>query len=151
MTIVIPKDAVKKLSTLQFGVASLIPDFSCEDSIEPVSPFVWVHTDTELTKPAQLYIPHHVLLENDEDRKSLCLLTRGDNQKMFKVNKDLSLKINETFAEISGTHFCSTCIATKRELNKRYKVVLAKKRLECGVYKCDVCILYCIKDLEVSQ
>ena len=151
VTIVIPKDAVKEVSTLQFGVASLITDFSCKDSVEPVSPFVWVHTDTKLTKSAQLFIPHHLLLKNHEDRKNLCLLTRGDKQTMFKVNKDLCLKINETFAEIYGKHFCSTCIATKRELKKRYQIVLAKKGLKGGVHKCAVCILYCMQDLEVSE
>ena len=151
VTIIIPKDAVNTPSTLQFGVTTLIADFNCEDSLEPVSPFVWIHTDTELTKPAQLYISHHVIVENNEDRKNVCLLTRGDNQSVFRVNDDLSLEINETFAKVSGTHFCSACLADNPVPTKRYEIMLAKRGFKGGVHECDVCIVYCKNDIKVCH
>ena len=116
----------------------------------PVSPIVWVHTDTELTKPAQLYISHHVLIENDEDRRNVCLLTRGDNQKMFRINKHLGFETHKTFVKVSFYHLCHVCVANKEVLRKRYNFVLAKKKLESS-YVCDVCIFYCQKDLEVCH
>ncbi len=116
----------------------------------PVSPFVWVHTDTELTKPAQLYISHHVLVENDEDKKNMCLLTRGDSQTVFRVNRNLPLEINETYAKVSGRHFCSACFATDSVPKKRYQIILAKRGVKGDVHESVVCVLYSRKCLDVS-
>ena len=60
VTIIIPSAAVLEQCTLQFGTCFLLPHFRSSDSFIPVSPFVWIHIDSLLAKPAELYIPHYV-------------------------------------------------------------------------------------------
>ena len=74
VTIIIPPGAVLKPCTLQFGACLLLPHFRSNDSFIPVSPFVWIHIDSLLAKPAELYIPHYVDISSEEDKKNLCLL-----------------------------------------------------------------------------
>ena len=120
----------------------------------PVSPFLWVHTDPVLSKPAELYIPHYAIANTTEDKNKLVLLTKGhEENSFFKVNDQLELTILETTACIRATHFCSLCIATfiqKGSLPKlRYNMVSAQKVVSDNLVNIDICILYSMKCFQV--
>ena len=159
VTIVIPPGAVQQCDTLQFGVCLILPHFRSHNTFIPVSPFVWIHTDSVLSKPAELYIPHYVNISSDEDKKKLNLLstkcflsTKESDKLIFTVNTEAedSITFSQTFAIIHMTHFCSTCVATKDiNTSKRYHLLYAKKEFEDGNLQLDICIMYSFRCYQV--
>ena len=156
ITIVIPEGAVQEAATLQIGASLMLTGFKCEGSYEPVSPFVWVHTEPVLTKPAELYIPHYAIADSTEDKRKLCLLTRGDGENAeFKANKVIDSKkvkiLSAKLFKVSATHFCTICLASK-ESTKRYHIVYATKKLDNGnTVHVDVCVLYSYHCMKVCM
>ena len=149
VTIIIPPGAVLKQCTLQFGACFLLPHFRSSDSFIPVSPFVWIHIDTLLAKPAELYIPHYVDVNSDEDKKKLCLLTTKENSEVFTTDKVAQISFSPTLARILTTNFCSLCVAAKHPPRKKYYLLYAEKELEDGGLHVDICIMYSIRCLQV--
>ena len=150
VTIIIPPGAVLQPCTLQFGACLLLPHFRSSDSFIPVSPFVWIHIDSLLAKPAELYIPHYVDVSNDENKKTLCLLTTKENCEVFTADKVAQVSFSPTLARIFTTNFCSLCVAAKDPPRKRYYLLYAEKELEDGSLYVDICIMYFIKCLQVQ-
>ena len=154
-TVVIPKGAVQGQATLQLGVALLLSGFKCEGQYEPVSPFIWIHIDAVLSKPAKLYIPHYIN-SNTADKSQLVLLVRGhEKDAFFKIVKDPELELLSTVASVSLRHFCIVCLANAMEGNppeKKYHVVCAEKSSNDGKKKeVHICVLYTLKCLEVRM
>ena len=149
ITIIIPPGAVLKPCTLQFGACLLHPHFRSNDSFIPVSPFVWIHIDSLLVKPAEIYIPHYVDVSSDEDKMKLCLLKANclQEDQSFTVSSTASVTFSPSLAQIHAYHFCSLCIATKDGTPppKRYHLLIAEKELEDGSLNVDICIMYSIQ------
>ena len=111
--------------------------FKFEGGYIPVSPIVWIYIDSQLMKPAELYIPHHIDTTKMPERDindNIFLLTAEDVHQEclnFTQNSEIDVEINPSFAKIAGTHFCSNCIATYgekyREIPKRYSIARADK------------------------
>ena len=150
ITIIIPPGAVQQPCVLQFGASLLLPRFISSDSFIPVSPFVWIHIDSLLLKPAELYIPHYVDVSTDEDKMKLCLLTTKENAQVFTTDKVAEVSFSQTLARILTTNFCSLCIAANHPLRKRYYLLYAEKEVEDGSLYVDVCIMYSIRCLQVQ-
>ena len=149
VTIIIPPGAVLQCCTLQFGACLLLPHFRSSDSFIPVSPFVWIHIDNQLTKPAELYIPHYVNVSNDENKKKLCLLTTKENYKVFTADKVAQVSFSPSLARIFTTNFCSLCVAAKDPPQKRYYLLCAEKELQDGCLNVDICIMDSVRCLQV--
>ena len=151
VTIIIPEGAAQGSATLQFRASLILKDFKCEGPFEPVSPFVFIHIDPVLTKPATLYIPHYVMADTVEDKMKLYLLTKGHGEKdMFKVNNKLETNISPALVRTSGTHFCTVCLASTPVPKKRCHLLVATKQFESGSQNVDVCVLYSHNCLQVS-
>ena len=149
ITIIIPPGAVLQCCTLQFGACLLLPHFRSSDSFIPVSPFVWIHIDNQLAKPAELYIPHYVDVSSDEDKKKLCLITTKENFEVFTADKLAQVSFSPSLARILTSHFCSLCAAAKNTPRKRYYLLYAEKEIEDGSLYVDICITYSVKCLQV--
>ncbi len=152
-TIVIPKGAVQGPSTLQLGVSLLLTNFKCDGSYQPVSPFIWVHTDAVLIKPAKLYIPHYINSNTVGDCKLVLLVKRHEKDAVFKVVADSELELFSTVACVRMKHFCVVCLADAMKNNppeRKYHVVCAEKSFKDGQKKeVHVCVLYTLQCLEV--
>ena len=149
VTIIIPPGAVQQPCTLQFGACLLLPHFRSNDSFIPVSPFVWIHIDSLLAKPAELYIPHYVDVSSDEDKMKLCLLTTKENFEVFTADKVAEVSFSQTLARILTTNFCSLCVASKHPPRKMYCLLYSEKEIDDGSLHVDICIMYSIKCLQV--
>ena len=153
VTIIIPPGAVLNPCTLQIGARLLLPRFRSSDSLIPVSPFVYIHIDSVLAKPAELYIPHYVDVSSDGDKMKLCLLTteanclHEDQSFMFTVNSTASVTFSPSLAKIYTYYFCWLCIATEDRTPppKRYHLLIAEKELKDGSLNVDICIMYSIQ------
>ena len=151
VTIIIPEGAVRGPATLQIGASLLLTGFKCEGPYEPISPFVWVHTDPVLTKPAKLYIPHYVMADTTEDRVKIYLLTRGHEENaIFKVNNDLKASISSSLVKITATHFCTLCLGSTCVPKRKYHIVYGTKEEDRTVHV-DVSIIYSLHCLEVCR
>ena len=148
VTIIIPPGAVLKPFTLQFGACLLLPRFRSNDSFIPVSPFVWIHIDSLLLKPAELYIPHYVDISSEEV-KNLRLLNTKDNFEVFTPDKVAQVSFSPTLARILTTHFCSLCVAANTPPRKRYYLLYGEKEFEDGSLYVDICIMYSVRCLQV--
>ena len=142
VTIIIPPGAVLQCCTLQFGACLLLPHFRSSDSFIPVSPFVWIHIDNQLAKPAELYIPHYVDISNVENKKKIRLLTTKENYKIFTADKVAQVSFSPSLAKMFTTNFCSLCVAAKDPPQKRYHLLCAEKKLENGSLDVDIFIMY---------
>ena len=142
VTIIIPEGSVRGPATLQIGASLLLTGFKCDGSYEPVSPFVWVHTEPVLNKPAELYIPHYVMADTNDDKMKIHLLTRGhEDNAAFNVNNDLKTSISSTLVKISAPHFCHICLGSTRVPKRKYHIVYGTKE-ENGTVHVDVCVAY---------
>ena len=151
-TIIIPEGAVQGPATLQFEASMTLTDFRSDVPCEPVSPFIWLHTDSALTKPAELDIPHFTVADTDEDKMNLCLITRGHEQDAaFKVNNILEVQTFTTFVKIRATHFCTVCLASTSKPKKRYLLVYATKEQPNGALHVDISVLYSHYCLQVCD
>ena len=153
ITIIIPKGAVMGHASLQLGATELLVDFRCEDEFEPVSPFVWVHTDAVLLKPVELYMPHYIDVENSENSQ-IVLLTRGhEKDAVFKAKSDAKIEILKTICCIRMSHFCVICLAAAKQGNppkRRYHVVSVEKKIANNPNKeVHLCLLYTLECLKV--
>ena len=149
VTIIIPPGAVLKPCTLQFGACLLLPHFRSSDSFIPVSPFVWIHIDSLLAKPAELYIPHYVDGSSDEDKMKLYLLSTKENCQVFTTDKLARVSFSPMLARILTTHFCSLCVAAKNPPRKKYYLLYAEKDIGDGSLYVDICIMYSVRCLQV--
>ena len=149
VTIIIPPGAVQQPCVLQFGACLLLPHFRSSDSFIPVSPFVWIHIDSLLLKPAELYIPHYVDVSSEEVKKNLCLLNTKDNFEVFTADKVAQVRFLPALARIITTDFCSLCVGAKTPPRKRYYLLYGKKEIENGSLYVDICIMYSVRCLQV--
>ena len=161
VTIIVPEGAVNKKATLWFGVCLFNKKFKLLDHFVPVSPFVWAYIDTELIKPIELDIPHHIDVSNMVDRTNqLFLLTADDEPFMknkvftFKHNHEYRITIESTSVKVFAPHLCTDCIAVNgreyREIPKQYYMVKATKSTDdsmlvdfCFLYRQPFCIEVC--------
>ena len=151
ITIIIPKGAVKGHASLQLGATELLVDFRCEDEFEPVSPFVWVHTDAVLLKPVELYMPHYIDVENSKNSQ-IVLLTRGhEKDAVFRKKTDTKFEIFKSACCVCMSHFCVICLAAAKQGNppkRRYHVMFVEKAT--GPNKeVHLCLLYTLNCLKV--
>ena len=149
VTIIIPPGAVQQPCTLQFGACLLLPYFRSTECFIPVSPFVWIHIDSLLAKPAELYIPLYVNVNSDEEEMKLCLISTKENTKVFTTDKLARVSFSPMLAKILNYHFCSLCVAVKNPPRKMYYLLYAKKEIDDGSLHVDICILYSINCLKV--
>ena len=138
VTLIIPEGAVQQPTTVWYGACLLSDRFKFEGDYIPVSPIVWIYIDSQLTKPAELYIPHHIdtAMHEENIKEKLVLLTAEDeNLFNFQKNIDIQLTINPTMVKINTLHFCSNCVAKGNqctELSNRYLIVDAYKKDPVG-------------------
>ena len=146
VTLIIPEGAVQHPSTLQLASTELLVDFKCEEgSFEPVSPFLWIHTDAILSKPVKLYMPHYI--DSDHENTKLVLLARGHEENaVFKVQNEVEVELSQTVALVSLSHFCVICLNNAKDGNppmQNIHVLVAEKNHPDGYQKeVHVCILY---------
>ena len=140
VTMIVPEGAVETKAAIWIGISLVSNKFKFEDGFVPVSPVVWAYTNCQLTKPAELYIPHHIDVSNMKDvNNQLYLLTADDELFLrdqvftFKSNQEIKINIESMLAKFCPPHFCSNCIAITRqvysETPKRYLIAKAEQRL----------------------
>ena len=149
VTLIIPEGAVQQPTTVWYGACLLSDMFKFEGDYIPVSPIVWIYIDSQLMKPAELYIPHHIDTTKISERDNLFLLTAEDVHQdclNFTQNSTINVEINSLFAKIATTHFCSNCIATNgkkyREIPKKYSIARADKVDEEGTLIVEFIFIY---------
>ena len=154
-TIVIPEGAVKGQANLQIGASLLFPDFKCEGSFNPVSPFIWIHTDSELLEPAKLYIPHYIDTETSSNTKIFLLAKGHEENAVFKVIEDADVKLFETVGCVDRRHFCVLCLAAAENGNPptvRYHVLVVEKEdVTRSGKEVHLCLLYTLTCLKVHN
>lgn len=135
VTLIIPEEAVQQSGTVWFKACLFSDKFNFGDYI-PVTPIVWVYTDMKLIKPAELYLPHHIYIEQPETKSELVLLTADDkfdgDKLLFSVNNNLIMEVESTLCKMYCRHFCSSCAAVKKAsyngFQKQYMLAVAKKQ-----------------------
>ena len=153
VTMIIPEGAVKTKAIVSIGVCFVSEKFEFEDDFVPVSPVVWAYINCQLTKPAELYIPHHIDVSNMEHPNSqLYLLTADDESFLkdklftFKHNKEIKMTIESMLVKFRPPHFCSNCIAIKGQaytkIPKRYLIAKMEQRLLDHSLLIDLCFLF---------
>ena len=149
VTLIIPEGAVQQTTTVMYGACLLNDKFKFEGEYIFVSPIVWIYIDSQLMKPVELYIPHHIDTTNMSERDNLFLLTAEDvlwDCLNFTQNSTINVEINSLFAKIATTHFCSNCIATYgkkyREIPKRYSIARADKVDDEGILTVEFIFIY---------
>ena len=153
ITMIVPEGAVETKAAIWIGISLVNNKFKFEDDFVPVSPVVWAYTNCQLTKPAELYIPHHIDVSNMKDSNNqLYLLTADDElflrEKVFTFENNLEIEIivQSMLAKFCPPHFCSNCIAIKRqayrETPKRYLIAKAERRLPDYSLLVDLCFLF---------
>ena len=136
---------------MQYKASRLWPNFKCAEgaSYEPVSPFVYIHTDAELAKPVQVHIPHYI---DSDDKENIVLLVKGQQEdSVFEVLEDSKYTINEATVCIEMRHFCVLCLAAARDgrpKRRRYQVLTAEKTIG-NIKELQICILYSMACLKV--
>ena len=135
VTLIIPEGAVQQSGTVWFKACLFSDKFKFGDYI-PVTPIVWVYTDMKLIKPAELYLPHHIYIEQPETKSELVLLTADDkfdgDKLLFFVNNKHKMEVESTLCKTYCHHFCSSCVAVDEALyngfQKHYMLAVAKKQ-----------------------
>ena len=145
VTLVIPKGAIEHTATVWFGVTLLSDKFKFKDDFVPVSPIVWTYINSQLMKPAELYIPHHIDVTKLVDPENqLYLLTADDEFFMkkgmfaFKQSHENQVTIESTLVKILASHFCSNCVAatsnSQGKIPKQYLIARADKKVDDVVF-----------------
>ena len=134
VTLIIPEGAVQESATVWFGACLFSDKFKFGDYV-PVTPVVWVHTEEELIKPAELYLPHHIDI-NAMEKSWLTHLVASDITFMknhyfqFILSKD-DFEIKTHLFKTTCHHFCSHCIGVDKnaylKIKKRYFIAIAQK------------------------
>ena len=157
VTLIIPEGAIEHTATLWFGVCLFSEKFKFEEDFIPVSPIVWMHINSQLTKPAALYIPHHVDVSNMEDIINQLHLLTADNGSFrngiftFKQNYNYQMIIEPTLVKLFIIDYCSNCIGIERTkqsiIPKQYLIIRADKVSDNGhTLFVDYCLLYLQKN-----
>ena len=150
---IVPEGAVETKAKIFIGINFVSNKFKFEDDFVPVSPIVWAYTNSQLIKPAELYIPHHIDISNMKDvNNQLYLLTADDESFLrdklftFKINQEIKITVESMLAKFSPPHFCSNCIGVKgqayREIPKQYLIAKAERRLPDYSMLVDLCFLF---------
>ena len=130
VTLIIPEGAVQQPANVWFG-ACLYGNKLNFGKYVPVTPIVHVHVDTELRKPAELYLPHHVDDTDPVTRSKLTLLIANDDSKSF-TPENKKIVAESGLCRISCHHFCSSCVAIDmiedKNVTKEYIMVRAEKK-----------------------
>lgn len=136
VTLNVPKGAVQGSATVWFGAVLFSDKFKFGDYVR-VSPIVWVHSDRELHKCAELYIPHDIVTNSEDDLQKFTLLefdalsntctgesNIGQHDKMKWGSKQL--------VKIECQDFHSYCIAVHKKLfdtvSKQYLMTIIEKK-----------------------
>ena len=146
VTLIIPEGAVQQPANVWFGACLYGHKINFGDYV-PVTPIVRVHVDTELKKPAELYLPHHVDDTDPVTRSKLTLLTADDDlqsELSFTTNsKEFVMDFQSGLCKISGNHFCSSCIAfekTNQSIKRKYMVAMAEKQGVNMTFHVELCV-----------
>ena len=148
ITMIVPEGAVETKASIWIGVSFISDKFKFEDDFVPVSPIVWAYINCQLTKPAELCIPHHIDVSNMKDANNhLYLLTADDdNTFTFKKNQDFKITVEPMQAKFCPPLVFSYCIGVKgqayREIPKRYLIAKAELRLPDNFLLVDFCFLF---------
>ena len=152
-TIVIPEGAVEGQASVQIGATLLFSNFKCEGSFNPVSPFIWIHTDSELLKPAKLYIPHYIDTETSSNTKLFLLAKGHEENAVFKVIEDANVELFETVGCVDMRHFCVVCLAAAENGNppkvRYHALVVEKEDVTRSGKEIHLCLLYTLNCLKV--
>ena len=136
MTLIIPEGAVQGSAIVWFGARLFSDKFKFGDHVR-VSPIVWVHIDKELHKSAELYIPHDIVTNSEDDLQKFALLefdalsnTSTDN---FNVGQHDKIKWgSRQLVKIEYWDFHSYCIAVHKDLcdtvSKQYLMAIIEKK-----------------------
>lgn len=129
VTLTIPKGALEKSTTVQFGASFYSDVFQFGDH-EPMTPIVWIYADQKLLKPAELILPHHY----GDDESQLLLMTADNetyedkNKLLFVVNKESTMKTEDRRCIITCHSFSSFCCAAKGKEHSKFIVVAMIER-----------------------
>jgi hypothetical protein len=149
VTINIPEGAVTEPITLWYGANLSSDRFQLKDFV-PVSPIVWIYSSSQLLKPAEVYIPHHVSvigINKSYIKSRLFLLTASDDvtQKDIIFDSQIeSFQVCRKYVMISTEHFCSYCLAEKKDtaLKKHYQICRAMKTTPDNDVLVNICFMY---------
>ena len=153
ITMIVPEGAVETKATIWIGISFVSDKFKFEDDFVPLSPVVCVYINSQLTKPAELYIPHHIDVSNMKDANNQLFLLTADDESFlrdkvftFKINQEVTITIESMLVKIFSPRFYSNCIAIKsrayREIPKRYLIAKAERRLPDYSLLVDLCFLF---------
>ena len=150
VTLIIPEGAVQQPTTVLYGACLFSDRFKFEGDYIPVSPIVWIYIDSQLMKPAELYIPHHI--DTTKSGADVFLLTAEDyefeksNYLGFIQNSNFRFSLDSTVVQITSSQFCSNCMATygrqHREVPKRYLIARADKKQPDGTLVVEFIFIY---------
>ena len=150
VTLIIPEGAVQQPTTVWYGACLFSDKFKFEGDYIPVSPIVWIYIDSQLMKPAELYIPHHI--DTTKSGADVFLLTAEDyefeksNYLSFIQNSNFQFSLYSTVVQITSPHSCSNCIATYsrqyRKAPKRYLIARADKKQSDGTLVVEFIFIY---------
>ena len=117
VTIIVPEGAVLS-PTKMWLAASLHGPFVYPSGHVPVSPIIWLQSDTPLLKPAMVRMPHYLTVTNEQECYKLTFLT-GDDVLENSLPPDILLRLDSrpcrftpgsSYASIEMEHFCFECI-----------------------------------------
>lgn len=148
VTLIIPEAAVNLPTTIWFGVCFCNTKLKFGDYV-PVTPIVWVYSNRPLTKPIEIYLPHHIdTLAVHDLKDNFSLLTADNESCQFLKSKDMnevcivkSSKTLRVLATNSVGHYVCACDKS-RFLKRRFLMGLAEKREAPDVLVVEVCFIY---------
>ena len=118
ITVIIPENAVNENATFEIGVYPF-DAYQFPDGYRLVSPVFWIDTSLPLQLPMEVYVPHFVHLQTEEDTKKLCCFLASDESFIssgllkFREQIPCNFKPRTSYGEILSNHFCSGCILEK--------------------------------------
>ena len=77
ITVIIPENAVNNDATFKIGVYPF-DAYQFPDGYRLVSPVFWIDTSLPLQQPMEVYVPHFVDVQTEEDTKRLCCFLASD-------------------------------------------------------------------------
>lgn len=148
VTLIIPEAAVNLPTTVWFGACFCSTKLNFDDYV-PVTPIVWVYSNHPLTKPIEIYLPHHVdTLAGHDWKDNFSLLTADNESCQFLKSKDVyevcivkSSKILRVLATNTVGHYLCACDKS-RFLQRRFLMGLAEKREAADILVVEICFIY---------
>ena len=98
----------------------MIGPYIIPKGFHPVSAYVWIAANYIFKKEVQIQIEHHAVLSHPEDILSMltaCCKDK-DGQGMYEMHEAAyqpRCKLREQVCTYSTDHFCSNCLAKKKE------------------------------------